>query len=114
MILIYELGDFGVKKGRFTFMPYPDRQPRVNDSRFWQLDIEDIFNCLVTPLNFRNRVAMYLGKVEDKIRWTVFDFDKKEVKVHEVNKPEGGEYSLRHVAELREGVYLITCDAPKP
>jgi hypothetical protein len=31
-----------------------------------------------------------------------------------VNKPEGGDYSLRHVAELREGVYLLTIDAPKP
>jgi len=39
---------------------------------------------------------------------------KKTITPHQVNKPEGGDYSLRHVAELREGVYLLTIDAPKP
>jgi len=53
-------------------------------------------NYLIRPLNFRNRVVLFHNKVDDRIKWTVFDLDKKEAKVHEVNKPEGGgEYNLR-------------------
>jgi hypothetical protein len=114
MILINEIGDFNIKKGRFTFMPYPSLPPGNNEERFWQIDIEDIFNNLTIPLNFRNRVAVYLNKVDDKIKWTVYDFEQKTITPHEVNKPEGGEYSLRYVNELKEGVYLLIIDAPKP
>lgn len=67
------------------------------------------------PLNLRNRLSLYAGKVEDKIRWTVYDFDSRTIVKHEINKPENsGEYCLKHVAEMKEGVYLLSIEAMKP
>lgn len=113
-ICIWEIGDFQDKPGRLTFLPYPS-EPPGNDREPWQIKVDDIFNHVVLPLNLRNRIALYAGKVEDKIRWTVYDFDTREVTKHEVNKPENnGEYCLKHVAELKEGTYLLSIEAMKP
>jgi len=77
--------------------------------------IDDIFNVVGKPLNMRNRLAIYAGKVEDKIRWTVYDFEKRTIEKHEVAKPENnGEYCLKHVAELKDGVYMLSIEAMKP
>lgn len=114
MICIWEMGDFQEKAGRLTFLPYPS-EPPGSDREPWQVKIDDIFNHVVMPLNLRNRLALYAGKVEDKIRWTVYDFDARTIVKHEVNKPENnGEYCLKHVAEMREGVYLLSIEAMKP
>lgn len=114
MICIYETGDFEVKTGRLTFIPYPSDPPGA-DKKPWVVPIEDATNNIFTPLNHRNRLAVYVNKVEAKIKWTVYDLDEQSVLVHEINKPENnGEYSLRHVAELKEGVYLLSIEASKP
>jgi hypothetical protein len=114
MICIWEIGDFQDKLGRFTFFPYPS-DPPGSDRQPWQVKIDDIFNNVVMPLNLRNRIAVYQGKVEDKIRWTVYDFDAQTITKHEVHKPENnGEYCLKHVAEMKEGVYMLSIEATKP
>jgi hypothetical protein len=85
-ICIWEIGDFNEKGGRLTFLPYPS-EPAGSDSPPWSVNVDDIFNHVVMPLNLRSRLALYAGKVEDKIRWTVYDFEAKSVTKHEVNKP---------------------------
>lgn len=86
MICIYETGDFDVKKGKVTFMPYPS-DPPGSDKEPWSFPIEDVTNAIFTPLNHRNRVAVYVNKVETKIKWTVYDLDAREPKNYEINKP---------------------------
>jgi hypothetical protein len=52
--------------------------------------------------------------VEDKIRWTVYDFDARVCTKHEVNQPENtGTYCLKHVAEMKEGVYMLSIETIK-
>jgi|JI6StandDraft_1071083.scaffolds.fasta_scaffold04436_14 hypothetical protein len=108
MICIYETGDFELKTGRLTFMSYPS-DPPGSDKTPWVIPIDDVTNNIFTPLNNSNRLAVYVNKIEAKIRWTVYDLDLSSATVHEINKPENnGDYSLRHVAELKEGVFLLS------
>lgn len=107
---IYEIGDFNDKPGKFTFMSYP---PDIKDA--WEVPIPDSFNYTIEPLNLRNRVVVFNGKVDDKIRWTIHDLDKRETKDHSVNKPgDGNEYCLKGVNELKHGHYLLQIEAQNP
>jgi hypothetical protein len=61
------------------------------------------------PLNRSNRIAIYQGKVEKNIIWTVYDIDKRKVVKHKVDKPNvNSEYCLKHVAEMKPGEYLLS------
>jgi hypothetical protein len=81
----------------------------------WQVPIEDIFNHIVMPLNRSNQMVVYQSRVQNNINWTVYDIDKRIVVKHEIHKPQiDAEYSLRHVAELMPGKYLLTTDGPNP
>lgn len=62
MICIYETGDFEVKTGKVTFIPYPS-DPPGSDKEPWSLPIEDVTNNIFTQLNPKNRMAVYVNKV---------------------------------------------------
>ena len=97
-----------------TFMPYPS-DPPGSDKQAWTVNLENVRNDIFLPLNLRNKMVVYKNKVEKKITWTVYDLDTREFITHEINKPENnGDYSLRHVAELSEGVYLLSIESSKP
>jgi len=90
MMCIWEIGDFNDKAGRLSFLPYPPPEGvEVKPEKV--VDIENIFNHVVLPLNARNRIALWEGKVEAKLKWTVIDFEK-EVKKEEISieKPDNG------------------------
>ena len=113
-ICIWEMGDFQDKAGRLTFMAYPSDPTKVDEER-WVVPIAEIWNHCIQPLNLKNRLTIYHGKIEEKIKWTVYDFKLKTIKVYEVNKPENSnEYCLKHVAELKEGQFLLSIEAMNP
>jgi hypothetical protein len=114
IICIWEMGDFQEKSGRLTFMPYPSEVGAANYEN-WVVQVAEIWNHSIQPLNLRNRLVIYHGKVEDKIKWTVYDFEAKTITPYEVAKPENNnEYCLKHVAELRAGVFLLSIEAMNP
>ena len=114
ILCVWEMGDFQDKAGRLTFMAYPSEVGAANYET-WQLPIAEIWNHTIQPLNLRNRLIIYHGKIEEKIKWNVYDFEAKKIIPYEVNKPENSnEYCLKHVAELRQGVFLLSIEAMNP
>jgi len=60
-------------------------------------------------------LGIYHGKIDDKIKWNVYDLETRKVTNYEVNKPENtNEFCLKHVAELKPGVFLLSIEAMNP
>jgi hypothetical protein len=113
-ICIWEVGNFEQPSGQFSFLAYPP-PANVTEKDLYVVKEENVFNHLVLPLNFKDRLTYFQGKVDDKIRWKVVDFHEKKLIPYEINKPENGaEYSLKHVAEMRPGVFLLSIEAMNP
>ena len=85
MMLIEEIGDVSDKSGRLTFLPYPSTMGFHKDH--YVVEIKDYFNQILEVLNFRNRVAVFQGKVENKITWRVLDCEARTDTPYEINKP---------------------------
>jgi hypothetical protein len=114
VICIWEMGDFQDKAGRLTFMAYPSEVGAVAYEP-WVLPIPEIWNHTIQPFNLKNRLGIYHGKVEEKIKWVVYDLELRKVIPYEVNKPENtNEYCLKHVGELRTGVFVLSIEAMNP
>lgn len=114
-IAIWEIGDYQTTDARFTFLPYPPPEVVTDLKDFYTVEVANLFNNQVLALNGKDRLVYFAGKVEDKIRFNVIDIPAKKDTKHEIEKPENGaEYCLKHVAELKKGVYLLSIQAMKP